>query len=321
MASLEHRRVLSPAQVRAYRRKPILERLPPIGWLFAAAATVYLLWELRPVLEPGALDAMDLPDDAMFVARNLGDASTIALPAALLYGYPGVRRGNRWLWYAAVTIAVARLAQYLLTVISGWILDTFEPFTSRLYDATARTGVNVLVDVVWVLPLIGFALAAVSMWMFAKGLADAGARPSRPAVIAIAAVGLGLSLQSIATLFVGDAAPVELDDQLRLGITIPITVAIVSFSFVAALRLVIGWWSGLLPFRAWVIGAAWGVITIGIPIIATSLQYVGSGGLPEWAWTIYALITLAQGYLLFVAFYLGLGRGPALRRRRYSIWA
>ena len=178
-----------------------------------------------------------------------------------------------------------------------------------------------MVDVVWLLPLIGYALVAVSMWMFAKGLADAGARPSRPAVITIAAVGVGLSLLSIAPLFVGDAAPVELNDQLRLGVSIPISVAIVAFSFVAALRLVIGWWSGLLPFRAWVTGAAWGVITIGVPVIAMALQYVGSGELPEWAWTIYALVILVQGYLLFIAFALGLGRGPALRRRRFSIWA
>ena len=321
MASVEHRRVLSAAEASAQRPKPILARLPPIGWLFTAIAVGYFAWELRPLLEPGALDAMDLPDGAMFVARNLGDALTIALPAALLFGYPGVHRRNRWLWRAAVTMAVAYLAQYVLTMASGWILQNLYPFTSRLYDATVKPGVTALVAVVWSLPLIGFALVAVAWWMLAKGLADAGARPSRVAVVAIAAVALGLSLLSITPLLLGDSAPVELDDQLRLGITIPVTLAIVAFSFVAALRLVIGWWSGLVPWMAWAIGAAWGVLTIGVPIIAMALQYAGPRGLPEWAWTAYALLTLAQGYLLFIAFALGLGRGPALRRRRFEIWA
>ena len=321
MASLEHRRVLSPVEARAHRPRPILERLPTIGWLFAAAAGVYLLWELRPLLEPGALDAMDLPDDAGFVARSIGTATTVALPAALLYGYPAVRRRNRWLWYAAVTMAVARLAQYLLTVASGWILETFDSFIGRLYDTTVHTAVAAGAELVFLLPLIGVALVAVSMWMFAKGLADAGARPTRLAVVAIAAAGLGLSLASIAPVLLGDSAPVELADQLRLGLTIPITVAIVAYSFVAALRIVIGWWSGLEPSVAWAIGAAWGVITIGVPVIVMALQYVGAQGLPEWAWTGYGLIILAQDYLLFIAFGLGLGRGPALRRRRFSIWA
>ena len=278
MASLEHRRVLSAVEAGAHRPKPFHARLPLTAWLFVAAAVVWLAWELRPLLAPGALDAMDLPNDATFVARILGDASTIALPAALAFGYPGVSRRNRWLWYAAVTMASARLAQDLLTAASGWILEIAEPFTNRLYDATARAGVNVLVDAVWLLPLIGFALVAVSMWMLAKGLADAGARPSRLAVIAIAAVGLGLALLSIAPLFLGDAAPVELDDQLRLGLTIPITLGIVAFSFVASLRLVIGWWTGLVPARAWAIGAAWGVLTIGIPVIAMAMQSLGPRG-------------------------------------------
>ena len=321
MASLEHRRVLSAVEVGGQRPKPFYARLPPTARLFAVAAVIWLLWELRPLLEPGALDAMDLPNDAMFAARNLGDASTVALPAALAFGYPAVQRRNRWLWNAAVTMAVARLAQYLLTVASGWILQAFDSFTSRLYDATVSTAVSVAVEVVWLLPLIAFALVAVSMWMLSKGLADAGARPSRVAVLGIAAVGLGLSLLSIAPIFLGDSAPVELADQVRLGLTIPITLAIVSFSFVAALRLVIGWWSGLVPVRAWAIGAAWGVLTIRIPVIAMSMQSIGSEGLPDWAWTAYALLTLVQGFLLFIAFALGLGRGPALRRRRFEIWA
>lgn len=321
MASLEHRHVLSAVEVRAQRPNSIYARLSPTARLFAALAVFWLLWQLRPLLERGALDSMHWLDLAMFVARCLGEASTVALPAALAFGYPKVERRNRWLWNAAVTMSVARLAQYLLTEASGWILRTFEPFSSRLYDATINDGISVAVEVVWLLPLIAFALVAVSMWMLSKGLADAGARPSRVAVISIAAIGLGLSLLSIAPLLLGDSAPVEVADQLRLGLTIPITLAIVALSFVAGLRLAIGWWSGLIPSRAWAIGAAWGVLTIGIPVIAMSMQYIGSEGLPGWAWTAYALLILVQGYLLFVAFALGLGRGPARRRHRFEIWA
>jgi hypothetical protein len=309
---LTHRHTLSAREARARRPAPLLRRVSPAGWLFAALAVGWTALELRVLLEPGALDPMDWANDAQLVVRTLGDVALIALPAALAFGYPAVARRNRPLWRGAVLLALAQLAEPVVRFVQGWLFEQTMDLFDNPFDPSTPVGA-VLVRL-----RIAVALLAIAgTWSVSDGLAAAGARPSRAAIVAMGLAGAALVPITI--------WPSALDTGFGTNLTTVLFVVsaalnLASFAlwFVVAARLVVGWAARLAPARAWLVGAMAGAVLVGSRFLTTLTLVAGPRfDAPP---LVYGLLVATPWVLLALAFALGLGR-PRFRRRQFEVWA
>jgi hypothetical protein len=309
MATLEHRRVRSAADLRVGRARPVAQRLSPLGWVFAALAAVWVVVQLRVLLDPGALDPIDYENDLLLALRTLGDASLIALPAALSFGYPRVERRNLWLWWGAIVLAFTQLAQPFEGIVRDWAVQQIDP-EAGLGPTTAPGATLLLLQAVVTVVVIG------GLWSLSAGLRDAGARPRRAVLVAVAAFGAALPLLTLP--LVADAIDsYRLAGLAYVGTTVLGAVGS-AMALIVGARLVLGAPAGLVPRRAWIVGAIAGVLVvlahvaawITVPGIAATLPIVAFAVLASGPW-----IALAG------AFALGLGRGPRLRRRQFQVWS
>src|SRR4051812_29266696 len=92
----------------------VLDRLTWFGWISAGVAPGWLLIQLRPLLDGGAVSEARRLDDLRFVLRAVSGAAALALPAALELGVGQASRRVPWLYRGAVLLAVAEVATVLL---------------------------------------------------------------------------------------------------------------------------------------------------------------------------------------------------------------
>jgi hypothetical protein len=314
MARWAHRRVLTAAEAKARRPLKAAQRLGPVGWVFAALAALWGLVALWPITQFSAFDS--LSDDALLVLRTLGDVATVALPAGLLLGFPGVRRRNPWLFRGVVLIALVHLLQPANRALQGWVLEQVDLSAggfNPLY--AAMTLVSLAIGVVYLAGVLALS----------DGLFDAGARPRRRVLVLIGGAAVALEVVLIAPVIAANGLsvfPNGLLDVASLLISFGISVA----WYVVVARLVVGYTDGLVPRQAWALGAVAGALFLVVGLGSTLLLWagqlwgasIGLGLLPSVALS-------AVWTLLFLACALGLGRGtdraPGDRRRlpRYEL--
>ena len=300
MARVVQRRFLAPAEAKARRPVGPAQRLGPVGWVFAVLAVGWAVVALRPLTEFSAFDSVD--KDALLIVQTLGDVAILALPAGLLLGFPGARRRNPWLFRGVVLIALVSLVQPALRALQTWVLDQVDLSAggfSPLYAATAM--VSLAIGIV--------SLAAV--WAVSDGLFDAGARPRRLVLALVAAAAVVLELVFVVPLVVDNGLAIFRNGILDIA-SFAISVAFYAAWYVVAARLVVGFTLGLVPRRAWAVGAFAGALYI-IGSLATTLQvWAGQfwGALLNFGIAL-QVASSAVWVLLLVALALGLGRGTS----------
>ncbi|MHB8893354.1 MAG: hypothetical protein ACYC65_15070 [Candidatus Limnocylindrales bacterium] len=301
MASVAHRRVLTAAEVRGRRRVSPAARLGPVGWVFAVIAVLWLGNELRPLLAWGAFDQLNWGEDATLIVRALGDAAMLALPAGLLLGFPAAGRRNRWLLRGVVLVALAQLARPALDAAQQWAFDG--GFYGPSGEATSPAGLAVTM-----LSVATGLLSLAGVWSTSDGLAAAGARPRRAAVIAIAAAAVGVQGAFIVR-YVVDGEVNMLSayglDLLRIALSL----AVIALWFVVAARLLVGAAAGLVPSGAWVVGGIAGGLLLAVQLASTAFQFLGGlGDFSSLVWPVMSIASSAVWVLLLAALAMGLGR-------------
>ena len=310
MTHVAHRRYLTAAESQARRPLSAVQRLGPVGWTFAVLAAAWAVVELWPLTQFSAFDSLD--QDALLVVRTLGDVALLALPAGLLLGFPGARRRNRWLFRGLVLLALVQLAQPAQRALQSWVLERegpglFEGAFSPLYEATV---------------LVSIAIGVVSLagvWALSDGLFDAGARPRRAVLVVLAGAAVALELAFLVQVVADNGLGVFRDGLPSIA-SFAISIAIYAAWFVVGARLVAGFAAGLVPRRAWALGALAGGLLI-VDSLVTSLQlWTGALGAMSLSLGPVMVVTSSAVWVsLFLALALGLGRGtnrgPGERRR------
>jgi hypothetical protein len=302
MARVIHRRVLTKTAAKARRPRKAAQRLGPTGWFFSVVAVLWAVVELWPITQFGAFDS--LSSDAQLVVRTLGDVAVVALPAGLLLGFPNARRGNPWLFRGVVLLALVQLVQPVLRALWGWVFEQVDLSAAGFSPLfAAETMLSLAVAVV--------SLAAV--WSLSDGLFDAGARPHRIVLVAVIGVAVALEIVIVVPIVVANGLEVFPNGALDM-VSIVIGSAVAAAWYVVVMRLVVGFVVGLVPRRAWALGAGAGVLFIVETLAATVLLWTpqASGSSMD----IRPLLLAASSavwVLLFLALALGLG-GSSIRR-------
>ena len=316
MTHVAHRRFLTAAESQARRPRSAAQRMGTVGWTFAALAAVWAVVELWPLTQFSAFDSLD--QDALLVVRTLGDAALLALPAGLLLGFPGARRRNRWLYRGLVLLALVQLARPAQRALQSWVLERegpgmFEGVFSPLYEAT------VLVSLA-----IGVASLA-GVWALSDGLFDAGARPRRPVLVVLAGAVVGLELALLVQLVANNGLEVFMNGLSTIA-SLAISIAVDAAWFVVAARLVAGFTAGLMPRRAWALGAVAGGLLIVDGLVGSVQGWTGALGAMYLSLGPVMVVTSSAVWVsLFLALALGLGRGTnrgsgeRRRLRRYEV--
>jgi hypothetical protein len=308
MAHRAHRRVLTGAEANARRPLKTSQRLGPVGWVFAVLAAAWAAVELWPITQFSAFDSVS--GDAMLVVRTLGDVAIVALPTGLLLGFPGARRRNPWLFRGVVLLALVQLLQPAIRALQGWVFEQVDPGVegfSPLY--AALTMLSLAVGVI--------SLAAV--WAVSDGLFDAGARPHRAFLFVVGGAAVVLDLALIVPYVAANGLGIFTNGVLDL-VSLALSLAMAVLWYVVVARLVVGFAAGLVPRRAWALGAIAGAMFILELLASTFLLWAGQAG--RVAVDLAPLLLVAASavwILLFAAFANGLGRGPSRRaggRRR-----
>ena len=169
---------------------------------------------------------------------------------------------------------------------------------------------------------MSLAIGVVSLagaWALSDGLFDAGARPRRAALVVIAAAAVGLELVYLVPIVVANGLGVFRNGVLDL-VSLAVSVALYAVWYIVGARLVIGLAAGLLPRRAWLVGAVAGALFIIESLVTTLTLAAGQlWGIPVSLGLLVPVAASAVWVLLFAALVLGLGRGTdrgAGERRR-----
>lgn len=316
MARLAHRHFLTRAERRARSPRSGTDRISPIGWAFAALAGAWAAVRLRPLLDPGALDPMDWGDATMLVVATLGQAARIALPAALAFGFVAAPRRNPWLWRASMLLALTTFVAPLTSWIRDRIIELLDPELERIFDPASPPGLTFVA-----FGAVGIGISILALVALAFGLQDAGARLSRPLVIVLAALGGAFAILAIAPFTViGSTAGGVTPELAWFVVSVALTSILHALWFIVVGQLIAGVRLGLVPVAAWAIAVVTGLLGASVLILSAALTGIG-GGLPDWAFTAFGIVTSLIWVPLFVAFALGLGRGPRARTRQFAIWA
>ncbi len=298
MARVARRRFLTPAEARARRPLSPAQRLGPVGWVFTVLAVTWAVVELRPITEYTAFRSIS--DVSLLVVRTLGDMALLALPAGLLLGFPGVRRRNPWLFRGLVIIALVQLAQPALRALQGWVFEQVDP---------SAAGFNPLYAAMTMVSLAIAVASLAGVWALSDGLSDAGARPRRAAIVLIVAAAVALELVFFVPVVATNGLQVFWNGILDV-VSLAVSVASYAVWVVVGARLVAGSAAGLVPRRAWALGALAGALLIleqpAFILFAWAGQLTGTyvGTAP-----LIAAMVSAIWVLFFLALALGLGRG------------
>lgn len=303
VASIVDRRLAPPLPAVARGPGSALSSLTLIGWVSAVVAIGWLVNELRPLLEPGALDARQWEGIAGRVLTALGDAAVIGMPAALELGVPGARRRTPWLMRGLVLLALAQLARPAIAFVQD--LATLLDPSFELFDYETPLGLAFgVVTVATGLLSVGGA------WALSDGLFDAGARPRRVLMGVVAVTGTAATVVAFVP-YLGDA----LDLAVPLGwlnlASLAISAAVIALWLVVATRLMAGFAPRLAPRRAWFLAAAAGLCLV-VSRFGSAAQLL-NGGLAPVVSEVLFVVGVTAWVLLFLAFATGLGRG---RERR-----
>jgi uncharacterized membrane protein len=315
MAQLVSRRIA----VRRGRPEPqglesIMASMTPVGWLSVLAAVGIVVVDLRPLVESGAIGVAPWTAIAGQLAGAFADAAMMLVPAALLIGFPGVWRRNRWLYRGAVLLAGAQFARVLLDVVQAWILEALAPGSGGSIDPSTLQGLA------FALLSLAIGLASVTgAWSFSDGLSDAGARPPR-VLLAVVAIGLvGAMLLVYRPLLTTGLDLSKVVGWLNL-VGFSMSMVLIALYGVLAVRLMAGPFLALVPPAAWVAGALGGTALLAQRILSPLGVWLSSS--PEQADLVaqISLVIVLLGYvgwpLLMVAAFLGLGRGTRRRHVR-----
>lgn len=315
MAQLVSRRVAA----RRGRPEPqglgsILACMTPVGWLSVLAAVGIVVVDLRPLVESGVIGTAPWTSIARLLAGAVADAAMVLLPAALLIGFPGVWRRNRWLYRGAVLLAGAQVARALLDVVQAWILEALAPGSGGAVDPSTLQGLA------FVMLALGILLASVAgAWSFSDGLSDAGARPSR-VLLAVVAIGLvGEMVLAYWPLLTTSVDLAQVPGWLNL-VGFSMWMALIALYGVLAVRLMAGPFLALVPRAAWVAGALGGLALVAEQILSALGVWLSSSpeqaGLVAQISLVVVVLRFAAWPLLMVAALLGLGRGTRRRHVR-----
>lgn len=292
----------------------ILACMTPVGWLSVLAAIGIVVADLRPLLESGVIGVAPLTSIAGQLARAFADAAMMLVPAALLVGFPGVWRRNRWLYRGAVLLAGAQFARVVLDVVQVWVLEALSPGSGGGIDPATLQGIAFAVL------SLGIGLASIAgAWSFSDGLGDAGARLPRLVLVAVPA---GLVAGMLAVYWPFLTSNVDLSQVVGwlnvVGFTM--SMLLIALYGVLSVRLIAGPFRRLVPRAAWVAGALGGLALLLQRILSPLGSWLSSS--PEQAGLV-AQISLAIGLLGYVAWplimaaaLLGLGRGTRRRQVR-----
>jgi hypothetical protein len=305
MTTIVHRRYLPPREAAGPGAR--LGALTWVGWASLVGAIGMLAsswWFLLDLGEPRQIDLAgllpQLAGDTLVPAR-------IALPAALEWGVPGARKRVPWLWRGSVLIALAAMLGQGIDWAQSGVMEDFFVATSSSLDGLDG-------DRRWMaLSVLGLGVALIRLagwWAIADGLADAGARISRPVLIVAAAFGTLPVLASVAV------SSFDVDTGLSLTVlqlgAIGIGTVTSAVQMVAAARLVAGGVGNLPPASAWVAGALAGALLL-IGQVTNLVGWFGtlgqSGNGVEVLGPVLAATSYGPTFLLLLAFALGLGRG------------
>ncbi len=318
MATIIHRRLVSPRRDQV-PRGPLaglgdrLSSLTFLGFLSAIAAVTWFLLQVTPLLAVDALSEARRWSTVATVLNALGEAATIGLLAALELGVPGARRRTPSLRRGLVLLALAQLSRPVLGALQDLVVQVqpdFQPYDYQQPLALAFGLVTLATGLFWV----GGA------WSLSDGLSDAGARPRRRVIAAVAAAGVIAALATILPYLdqvFGDSAVLNVLNLVSLGISLVLT----ALWLMVATRLVSGVRSRLAPRRAWVLAAGSGagflVVRFGYPLYQVILGRAGQNGqrIPFVGEALLVADVLSW-VLLFLAFAAGLGRGRERRDAR-----
>ncbi len=315
MTRLVHRRRVGPAATEpggpGATVGPIVRRLiaplTSLGWLSVAGTIALLVIAVWPNIVEGR-PIGDNGEPTYGVVLRLAAALPVALPAAIEIGFPGVGLRNRRLYAGLVMLAVVSFLTPPVRYVLGLVLESL-PAGSPGDDAV--TILQLLGEVVGLL----FAVALVIAWLaLLSGLDVAGALP-RAAVLAplVAAVVVVVGAADVVAIAPAvDLAGLGVDPMVVLSIVAAIARA--GASTAVAMALLVGAWRGLLPRRAWWIGALAGIALLtglGTDVLQAVLHPLTTGGSTDV--TLLVAGNLLEGgavwLLLIVACALGLGRG------------
>ena len=319
MATIHDRRVLAVGVDRA-RERGLTDRLPLIGWLFAAGAVASIVDAVWPLLQRRSTELIPAGLDYGSVVRDLAPAAAIALPAAALLGYRSIRRDNRWLWRSVVLLALAAIAGAARGPILEWLFEGLDD-PSVIFRPTTMPGF------IYRSTTLAFAtLGLAAVGALSLGLRDAGARPRRRWLVAGAIAGALLTPVAIAVapylqIF---ELPTRLNGFVRMafnGVAYLVSISTSALWVVVAIRLFAGWRERLVPQRAWLVGTVFGLLAVLGPTLTTVLLLMQGlfveSSVPTLVFGAYSLRWIA----LAAALVLGLGRGPRRRSRSYAVWA
>jgi hypothetical protein len=292
----------------------ILACMTPVGWLSVMAAVGIVVVDLRPLVESGVIGVAPWTSLAGQLASAFADAAMMLVPAALLIGYPRVWQQNRWLYRGAVMLAGAQFARVVLDVVQAWILEALSPGSGGAIDPGTLEGLAFAVL------SLGIGLVSIAgAWSFSDGLGDAGARPPR---LLLAAVAVGLVGGMLAVYWPFLISSLDLSQVVGwlnvVGFTM--SMALIALYGVLSVRLVAGPFLGLVPRAAWIAGALGGAALLAQRILSPLGAWLSAT--PEQAGLVaqISMVVVVLGYvawpLVMVAAFLGLGRGTRRRRVR-----
>ena len=321
MATVIHRRMVrrpprsapaTPGSAPAEPRGPgaflaPLAALTVIGWASVVVAAAWLVNALWPLVEVGVGDASTWGDKALYVVRVLGDAAPLLLPAALELGVPDARRRTPWLMRGAVLLALAQLARPAIGFVQERFIAALDP-TGQPIDYETPLGFAFgLVTVASALLTIG------GQWALSDGLWDAGARPRRAILAAVAAVGVIGTLVAFLPYF---GTSIDLTKGLGwLNVaSIGLSLATIGLVLVVATRLMSGFPSRLVPRRAWAVAVIAGA---GLLVEQYGSALILGAAVQGQTLGVVVVVAGSIGWVvLAVALALGLGRGTERRLGR-----
>jgi hypothetical protein len=327
MARIEHRRMArgpAPAMARTARvvadpdelldddaeprPKPAdgpLDRLTWFGWISAGVAVGWLFLQLRPLVDATAFSDARRLDTVLEIVRAVSGAAALAMPAALELGLAQAARRVRWLYRAAVLLAVAQVATIVL-----------EQVQQRFLSGIDLTDASQPVVLAFAVASLAPAIATIAgMVALSDGLWDIGARPPRLVLrvvggIAVLAV-LLTYLPYLNQLFSPDAIAVSVLNLLRIVISL----GLIGITAVAGTHLLSGAIANMTPRLPWVLAGlagacyvlgSFGRVLTGLPLpqdVQVSMQDL----LIAASYAVFALVSAAP-ILLLLAFATGLAR-------------
>lgn len=276
-----------------------------MGWLFLGAAIVAFGAGIQPLLAPGVIGSAAWLNIGLQVLQAISNATVFALPAALMIGFPGVAKRNRWLLRGAVLLALAEVARPVLGIVQGFVVGALDPDQLQVQDPSTALGLA--------FALAGLAVGLISIagaWAFSDGLEDAGGRVRRLVVPVLATLGIAVTVAVYWEAIKQGVDLATIGGWLNV-VGLGLSLLLIGLWIEVGVRLVAGLVRGGVPRPAWMLGGIAGALLVAERFLSPL------GGLVPGTQLV-SLVVAVMGLLvwpvLLAGALLGLGRGT--RRRR-----